>query len=81
MGGWAKVFQCVSRCACVCVCAPYEAAAARTKARASGLLLAFFRPPDACHFYKGKKEGRRTKRRVGRAEGGAGGYRCSNHVT
>lgn len=57
----------------------YKAVAARIKARAAGLLLAFFWPPDACHCFKEKKEQgdekeRRTKmRRGGRARKGGGG--------
>lgn len=80
-GRKAKVFVCsvMSQRVCVCVSMPRnKAAAARIKARAVGLLLAFFRPPDACHCFQEKKraedeEGRRTKR--------GGGHRCSNHVT
>lgn len=84
-GSKAKVFHCVcvcaiSRCARVCVCSLWhKAAAARIKTRAAGLLLAFFRPPDACHCFNekqkkkraGDEEGRRTKRREG--DGGRGG--------
>lgn len=64
---------------CVCVGEWYKAVAACIKARAAGLLLAFFWPPDACHCFKGKKEQgdekeRRTKmRRGGRARKGGGG--------
>lgn len=89
-----SVSLCGSVCAlsrCVCVYMAWcSAAAARIKARAAGLLLAFFRPPDACHCFKGggkkkkknraeDEEGRRTKRRERDMEERWGG--CSNHVT
>lgn len=68
---------------CLCVCVRYKAAAC-IKARAAGLLLAFFRPPDACHCFKkkraGDEEGRRTKTRGGRGGGGGPPLFKSCHV-
>lgn len=68
------------RCTYICARVLCKAAAACIKARAVGLLLAFFRPPDACHSSKKKKghgqggeEGRRTKRRERKAQGGVRG--------